>query len=82
MICVVESFLENPLNSVSHECCSIFIVVSCYHTKIIARPIEDVRDINDSKDLWKIAIRIRDLWYVKSVSNKEHLEMVLVDAKL
>ncbi|CAL5196453.1 unnamed protein product [Lathyrus oleraceus] len=46
----------------------------------MARPIEDVRDINNSK-LWKIAVRIRDLWFVKSVSNKEHLEMVLADAK-
>lgn len=48
----------------------------------MAHPIEDVRDINDFKDLWKIAVRIRDLWFVKSVSNKEHLEMVLVDAKV
>ncbi|KAI5430223.1 hypothetical protein KIW84_034703 [Lathyrus oleraceus] len=47
----------------------------------MARPIEDVRDTNDFKDLWKIAVRIRDLWFVKSVSNKEHLKMVLVDAK-
>ncbi|XP_050916236.1 uncharacterized protein LOC127131354 [Lathyrus oleraceus] len=52
-----------------------------YYIKQMARPIEDVRDTNDFKDLWKIAVRIRDLWFVKSVSNKEHLKMVLVDAK-
>lgn len=72
--------MENPLDFV--ECCSIFVVVSGYHTKKMTRPIEDVRDINDSKYLWKIVVRIRDLWYVKSVSNKEHLKMVLVDAKV
>lgn len=45
-------------------------------------PIEDVRDINDSKDLWKIAVRIRDLRSVISVSNKEYLGMVLIDANV
>lgn len=48
----------------------------------MTHPIEDVRDINDSKDLWNIAVRIRYLWFAKSVSKKEHLEMVLVDAKV
>ncbi|KAI5438086.1 hypothetical protein KIW84_023995 [Lathyrus oleraceus] len=52
-----------------------------YHAKLMASPVEDVRDINDSKDLWKIAVRIRGMWFVKSVSNKEHLEMILVDAR-
>ncbi|CAI8615167.1 unnamed protein product [Vicia faba] len=43
--------------------------------------IEYVRDINDSKYLWKIVVRCKDLWSVISASNKEHLEMVLIDAK-
>ncbi|XP_058747028.1 uncharacterized protein LOC131620018 [Vicia villosa] len=48
----------------------------------MARPIEVVKDINDSKDLWKIAVRCKHLWSVTSASNKEHLEMILVDSKL
>ncbi|KAI5402010.1 hypothetical protein KIW84_066464 [Lathyrus oleraceus] len=48
----------------------------------MARPIESVMDINDSKDLWKIVVRCRHLWTVRSSSNKEHLELILVDSKL
>lgn len=48
----------------------------------MARPIEDIRDINDSKDLWKIVVRIRYLWSVTNMSNKEHMEIVLVDGKV
>ncbi|XP_058741691.1 uncharacterized protein LOC131614080 [Vicia villosa] len=47
----------------------------------MARPIEYVRDINDSKDLWKIFVRCRHIWSVTSASKKEHLEMILVDSK-
>ncbi|XP_058776298.1 uncharacterized protein LOC131650613 [Vicia villosa] len=47
----------------------------------MARPIEEVKDINESKDLWKIAVRCKHLWSVTSSSNKEHIEMVLVDSK-
>ncbi|CAI8593621.1 unnamed protein product [Vicia faba] len=48
----------------------------------MARPVEAVKDINDSKDLWKIAVRCKYLWTITSASNKEHLEMILVDSKL
>ncbi|CAI8604004.1 unnamed protein product [Vicia faba] len=48
----------------------------------MAHPVEAVKDINDSKDLWKIAVRCKHLWTVTSASNKEHLEMILVDSKL
>ncbi|XP_058733725.1 uncharacterized protein LOC131605380 [Vicia villosa] len=47
----------------------------------MARPIEYVRDINDSKDLWKISVRCKHIWSVTSASKKEHLEMILVDSK-
>lgn len=48
----------------------------------MARRIEDIRDINDSKDLWKIDIWIRDLWSLTNMSNKEHMEMILIDGKI
>ncbi|XP_058764466.1 uncharacterized protein LOC131637918 [Vicia villosa] len=47
----------------------------------MARPIEAVRDINESKDLWKIAVRCKHIWSVTSASKKEHIEMILVDSK-
>lgn len=48
----------------------------------MARSIENVKDINDSKDMWKIAIRIRDLGYITRMSNKYHLEFVIIDARV
>ncbi|XP_058784697.1 uncharacterized protein LOC131659538 [Vicia villosa] len=47
----------------------------------MSRPIEPLKEINDSKDLWKILVRCKHLWTVTSSSNKEHMEMVLVDSK-
>ncbi|XP_058783603.1 uncharacterized protein LOC131658312 [Vicia villosa] len=47
----------------------------------MSRPIEPLKEINNSKDLWKIAVRCKHLWSVTSSSNKEHMEMVLVDSK-
>jgi hypothetical protein len=44
------------------------------------RPFEKIRDINDSKSLWRIAVRVKDLWLVRhGKSNKQHLEMVICD---
>lgn len=45
-------------------------------------PIENIKDINYSKDLCKIIVRARDLWFVTSMSNKKRLELVIVDAKV
>ncbi|XP_058733752.1 uncharacterized protein LOC131605411 [Vicia villosa] len=47
----------------------------------MSRPIKPLKEINDSKDLRKIAVRCKHLWTVTSSSNKEHMEMVLVDSK-
>lgn len=48
----------------------------------MVRPIEDIRDINHSKELGKVVVRIKDLWDVMNMSNKEHLKMVLIDEKV
>ncbi|CAI8599856.1 unnamed protein product [Vicia faba] len=48
----------------------------------MARPIEVVKDINESNDLWKIVVRFKHLWTVTSASKKEHIEMILVDSEL
>ncbi|XP_058775896.1 uncharacterized protein LOC131650191 [Vicia villosa] len=44
----------------------------------MARPFENLKDINESKELWKIAVRVHHKWSVVS-RNKEHFEMILVD---
>ncbi|CAI8595305.1 unnamed protein product [Vicia faba] len=48
----------------------------------MAHPIKVVKDINESKDLWKIVVRCKHLWTVTSASKKEHIEMILVDSEL
>ncbi|CAI8586428.1 unnamed protein product [Vicia faba] len=48
----------------------------------MALPIEAVKDINESNDLWKIAVRCKHLWIVTGASKKEHIEIILVDSKL
>lgn len=44
----------------------------------IARPFEMVKDINDTKELWKIVVRIHHKWTVIS-KTKESLKMIVVD---
>ncbi|XP_058733320.1 uncharacterized protein LOC131604922 [Vicia villosa] len=48
----------------------------------MARPIEAVKDINDSKDLWKIVVRCKHMWTMTSSSNKQHSELILLDSNL
>jgi len=43
------------------------------------RPVQFVSDINDKKDFWKLVVK--DKWTVVK-DGKEHLEMVIVDAKV
>jgi hypothetical protein len=44
------------------------------------RPFEKIKDINDSKSLWRIAVRVKDLWIVRhGKSLNQHIEMVASD---
>jgi len=45
------------------------------------RPVQFVSDINDKKDFWKLVVKVKDKWTVVK-DGKEHLEMVIVDAKV
>ncbi|MCI21340.1 DUF223 domain protein, partial [Trifolium medium] len=45
----------------------------------MARSIDSIKDITDLKELWKLAVRIEDLWSVFSKSKEEHLEFILLD---
>ncbi|XP_058731680.1 uncharacterized protein LOC131623307 isoform X2 [Vicia villosa] len=44
----------------------------------MARPLERIADINDKKELWKVAVRVHHKWMVVS-NNKEHFEMIFID---
>jgi hypothetical protein len=47
----------------------------------MARNFEFIKDINDRKDLWKIAVKVRDKW-TSMKEGKEFLELVVVDSKV
>ena len=41
-----------------------------------------IRAIDDSKDTFKLAVRIVDLWFVQAGEKYRHLEMVLMDGRV
>ncbi|KEH37977.1 DUF223 domain protein [Medicago truncatula] len=45
----------------------------------MARPLEKIKNLNGSKSLWKIDVRVVDLWTVTNSKSKQHIEMVLCD---
>ncbi|CAL5202543.1 unnamed protein product [Lathyrus oleraceus] len=47
----------------------------------MARLVEDIKNINDSKNLWKIVVRIKDLWSITTMAKKKYLEIVVIDSK-
>jgi hypothetical protein len=50
------------------------------HFFIARRPLEKIKEINDTKSLWRIAVRVKDLWIVPhGKSQKHHFEMVVCD---
>lgn len=47
----------------------------------MVRPFQFIGDINQKKDFWKLAVRVKDKWAIVK-DRKEHLEVVIVDAKV
>jgi hypothetical protein len=44
------------------------------------RPLEKIKEINDTKSMWRISIRLKDLWIVPhGKTQKHHFEMVVRD---
>ncbi|XP_045791821.1 uncharacterized protein LOC123886558 [Trifolium pratense] len=46
----------------------------------MARAFEFIKDITDRKDLWKVAVKVKDKWSATK-DGKEYFEMVVVDSK-
>ncbi|KAE9604399.1 putative nucleic acid-binding protein [Lupinus albus] len=47
----------------------------------ISNTFDMIKDINESKQLWKIVVRITNLWYVQMPPRSDHLDMILMDSK-
>jgi len=48
----------------------------------MGRPLQKIKKLNDSKSLWKIVVRVVDMWTVANSKNKQHIEMVLCDKEV
>ncbi|KAI5428027.1 hypothetical protein KIW84_033152 [Lathyrus oleraceus] len=46
----------------------------------MSRKVDSVKDINDSKETWRLAVRIMDVWSVVNNKGVEHLEMIVMDS--
>ncbi|MCI07260.1 replication protein A1-like protein, partial [Trifolium medium] len=44
----------------------------------MARSVDLIKDINADKELWKLAVRVEDLWK-SGVGRNEHLEFLILD---
>ncbi|KAI5433567.1 hypothetical protein KIW84_020746 [Lathyrus oleraceus] len=46
----------------------------------MSRNVDSVKDINDSKETWRLAVRMMDVWSVVNNKGIEHLEMIVMDS--
>ncbi|KAI5430625.1 hypothetical protein KIW84_035004 [Lathyrus oleraceus] len=46
----------------------------------MSRNVDSVKDINDSKETWRLAVRIMDVWSVVNNKGIEHLKMIVMDS--
>ncbi|CAK8569058.1 unnamed protein product [Lathyrus sativus] len=44
----------------------------------MARPLQKINNLNNTKELWKVAVQVYHKWLVLT-NNKEHIEMIFVD---
>ncbi|GAU28074.1 hypothetical protein TSUD_223150 [Trifolium subterraneum] len=48
----------------------------------MSRKVDYIKDLNDSKETWKLPVRILDAWtVVNTVKGTEHMEMIVMDSK-
>ncbi|KAK2363019.1 hypothetical protein QL285_088036 [Trifolium repens] len=44
----------------------------------MSRAVDHIKDINDTKEIWKLAIKVDDIW-TNVKSSKEYAEMIVRD---
>jgi hypothetical protein len=47
----------------------------------MSRAIDFIKDINDEKELWKLAVRLEDVWKT-GIGRGEHLEFLILDKQV
>jgi len=44
--------------------------------------IDAITGINDSKETWRLVVRVVDVWSVVNNHGNEHLKMIIMDSKV
>ncbi|QCD97274.1 hypothetical protein DEO72_LG6g1984 [Vigna unguiculata] len=47
----------------------------------MARKLDLIKHIDDKKETLKLAVRVKDLWFVQNRDNSRHMELILLDQK-
>jgi hypothetical protein len=47
----------------------------------MSRAVDHIKDINDTKEIWKLAIKVDDIW-TNVKSSKEYAEMIVRDIQV
>lgn len=50
--------------------------------KDVCRPYDNIKDVNEEKDVGTFAVRVADAWSVMGKFRQEHFDMVVVDKKV
>lgn len=80
---------------VFYQCCSGCILLSvrfiqvsmdvCYWYVVpidMSRPLISIVDLRPDNNVWKLAIRVVDIWIVKEQNKQKHLDVIVRDAKV
>ncbi|KAK2411276.1 hypothetical protein QL285_046569 [Trifolium repens] len=46
---------------------------------LLTRPFDEIRNINIGREVWKLPVRIVNIWYVRDYLKHKHIEMILMD---
>ncbi|MCI40820.1 hypothetical protein A2U01_0062053, partial [Trifolium medium] len=47
----------------------------------MSRAVDNIKDINDKKEVWKVAVKVDDIWTITK-SSKEYAEMIIRDIQV
>ncbi|KAK2410307.1 hypothetical protein QL285_045678 [Trifolium repens] len=47
---------------------------------LLTRPFDQIRNINVGREVWKLPVKIVNIWYVRDYLKHKHIEMVLLDS--
>jgi hypothetical protein len=49
---------------------------------LLTRPFDEIRNVNVGREVWKLPVRIVNIWYVRDYLKHKHIEMVLMDSNV